>query len=69
MRIRCLSNFKHGRSQYYQGDLITVPDSDGAYFVGLGWAADETGGTGTPNQGPTGLDIQNSTIGTGDTNG
>ena len=38
MKIVCDTDFKHGTDQFHQGDLRTVSNDDGAYFVSNGWA-------------------------------
>lgn len=38
MRIECLTTFMHGRERFCKGDIFTVDDADGAYFVTHKWA-------------------------------
>ncbi len=40
MRIQAIEQIKDGRREYQAGDIVTVSDEDGAYFVGNGWAKD-----------------------------
>lgn len=45
MRIECLTTFLDGRERFEVGDIFTVDDERGAYFVKNGWAkkvGDET---------------------------
>lgn len=66
MRIECTTTFLHGAERFESGDTRTVPDDLGAYFVAQGWAKGE-GAVAVPAE--VSLDVQNSTIGVGDSNG
>ena len=46
MKIEVLKLFLHGRDRFEAGDIRTVSDEDGAYFVKNGWA--KPAGTPTP---------------------
>jgi hypothetical protein len=37
MRIKCTITFLHGRERFEAGDIRTVPDELGAYFLEQGW--------------------------------
>ena len=71
MKIECLELFLHGRDRYESGDIRTVPDALGAYFVNNGWAKDMDGKvpTGDRNKSHGGpglsvdLQVQKSTLG------
>lgn len=59
MRIECTTTFLHGRERFEKGDIFTVPDERGAYFVSYGWAKE----VGAPDLAvtsadPTTLDVQ-----------
>lgn len=43
MKIEALERFLDGTNVYEKGDVRTVSDEDGAYFVGNGWAEDVEG--------------------------
>ena len=38
MRIECTTTFLHGADRFEQGDIRSVPDELGAYFIAQGWA-------------------------------
>ncbi len=63
MKIKVLMDFLDGRDLYVKGDIRTVPEAEGAYFVKNGWAEDTEGKVATVD-----LDIHSSVIGTGDNN-
>lgn len=63
MKIKVLTDFLDGRDLYVKGDIRTVPESNGAYFVKNGWAED------IESKVATDLDIHNSVIGVGDNHG
>lgn len=65
MKIECTTTFLDGRDRFENGDIRTVNDERGAYFVEQGWARDLSGvvQTGTPAEGPVTLDTHDSTIG------
>lgn len=71
MRIQCLTTFLDGADRFEQGDVRTVPDERGAYFVAQGWASDLSGEvvTGPITTGPTDLAVDSSTVTMGDSNG
>lgn len=71
MKIKVLTDFLDGRDLYVKGDIRTVPESEGAYFVKNGWAEDIEGKVATGEEAPgiTDLDIHKSTIGVGDNHG
>lgn len=69
MKIECLTSFLHGTDRFELGDSRTVSAEDGAYFIANGWAK-ELGTDAVPMaQGDTTLDIQNSSLSAGVTNG
>ncbi len=43
MKIEALTTFLDGNDRFEQGDIRTVDDERGAYFVGNGWAKDLSG--------------------------
>lgn len=69
MRIQCLTHFKDTDAgtptDFYQDDVCSVSDEDGARFCANGWARDVSGETptGATAQGATDLDIANVTSG------
>lgn len=70
MKIEALSTFLDGRERFEQGDIRTVDDAKGAYFVANGWARDITSdAVVAPFVGDTDLAIQNVNLATGVTNG
>ena len=70
MRIECTTTFLHGRERFEKGDIRTVDDARGAYFVENGWAKDITSDAAVaPFVGDTDLAIQNVNLATGVTNG
>lgn len=71
MRIECTTTFLHGRDRYEAGDVRTVPDAQGALFVGLGWAKDVSGEVQTTpaDSGPVTLDTQSTNLTAGDNHG
>ncbi len=70
MKIEVLNTFLDGTEKFESGDVRTVSDERGAYFVANGWAKDQANrvATGEPG-GSAELNIQNSVIGLGDNNG
>ena len=69
MRIECKTSFKDGTDLFHAGDVRTVPDARAHAFIAYGWAI-EVGGAVIPVAvGSTDLDIHNSAIGLGDSNG
>lgn len=70
MRIEILTTFLDERDEFVKDDIRTVSADDGARFVANGWARDLAGRVATGNaQSDSSLDIQNSVIGLGDSNG
>lgn len=70
MRINILIDFKHGTQAFTKGDRVTVPDADGSYFASHGWAAEVGASSGADaSAASTTLDVQDSQIGVGDSNG
>lgn len=70
MKINCLTTFKDGRDTFEAGDVRTVDDARGAYFVAHGWAAPVGGDAAAPAAQPeTDLNINSSTIGQGTNHG
>lgn len=71
MKIECLTTFLGGTDRFEAGDIRTVDDALGAYFVAQGWAKDLGGlvETGTPAAGETDLTIHRSTLTSGDNHG
>lgn len=59
MRIECTTTFLHGADRFEAGDVRTVPDELGAYFVAQGWAKGE-GAVAAPAN--VALDIHDSTL-------
>jgi hypothetical protein len=45
MKILCRCKFKHGRDIFEKGDIRTVHQEDGDYFVAQGWAIADDGTT------------------------
>jgi hypothetical protein len=69
MRIECKTTFKDGVDLFVAGDIRTVADARGHAFIAHGWAA-ELGGDAVPAAtGTADLDVHNSAIGLGDSNG
>lgn len=71
MKIVCDTLFKHNADVYHEGDIRTVSDEDGAYFVANAWAhvlGDEAAQAAL-NFTSTDLNVHNSVIGMEDTNG
>jgi hypothetical protein len=59
MRIECLTTFLDGRERFEAGDIFTIDDAHGAYFVKNGWAKE----AGAPDPAPAAddpvtLDVQ-----------
>ncbi len=65
MKIKCTATFLDGKEKFYQDDVRTVSDEDGARFVANGWVEDVDGrvATGASASGETSLDIQNAVMG------
>jgi hypothetical protein len=72
MRIECKTTFKDGADLFVAGDIRTVSDARGHAFIAHGWAA-ELGGDAAPAppaaSGTADLDIHDSALGLGDSNG
>lgn len=64
MRIQCLTTFLDGPDRFERGDLRTVADERGAFFVAQGWAAPEGRVTAAASteHGNVVLDIQDATM-------
>ena len=58
MRIEFTRTVKHNGLIYTKGDLVTVDDGLGTYFLACGWATDVTGVTVTADVSPVVLDVQ-----------
>ena len=70
MKIECLTIFIDGTDRFETGDVRTVSDERGARFVANGWAKDTEGRVATGEASASvDLNINSSTIGTGDSNG
>lgn len=65
MKIECNTTFLDGIERFENGDVRTVDDERGAYFVSQGWARDLTGEVvqGAPAVGDVTLDTHDSTVG------
>lgn len=69
MKIECKTTFLHGRDRYEAGDIRTVDDELGRYFIKNGWAT-APGEAALPQlSGEVTLDVQNGRIGVGDNHG
>ena len=70
MRIECLTTFLDGRERFEKGDIFTIDDAKAEYFIANKWAkevgAPAPAGEPVPS---TDLTIDNSVMGTGDSNG
>lgn len=72
MKIKATTLFLDGADRFEAGDERTVPDERGAYFVANGWAEDVAGRVATGEAeaaATTDLNINNSGLGLGDSNG
>ena len=70
MKIEALTTFIDGADRFEQGDVRTVSDERGAYFVGNGWAKDMSGEVATGEAGGNAdLAINSTTHAAGDSNG
>ena len=68
MKIKAMTQFKHGQYHMQQYDTLTVPDEDGLEMVGYGYAMNtETGKVGKLNQDPAELNINSSKLGLSNT--
>jgi hypothetical protein len=64
MRIECTTAFLDGRERFEAGDIFTVDDTRGAYFVQNKWAKEVGAADPLPSTaGETDLVIQNATMG------
>ena len=69
MRIECKTTFRDGPETFEAGDIRTVSDERAYGFIALGWAA-KVGEAAVPmSSGTVTLDVHNSTLGMGDSNG
>lgn len=69
MKIECLTTFLAGRDRFEKGDIRTVADDRAYWFIALGWAAKQGEAPAPASTAPAALDIHNSAIGLGDSNG
>lgn len=70
MKIKATTLFLDGADRFEAGDERTVSDERGAYFVANGWAEDVAGRVATVEAAATtDLNINNSGLGLGDSNG
>lgn len=69
MKIECKTTFLDGRERYEAGEVRTVNKYDGRRFITNGWAFFRAELEEPGDLGSTRLGIQNSVIGTGDSNG
>lgn len=72
MKIQCTTTFLDGMRRFEAGDVVTVEDARGAYFVANGWAVVVRGAgaeAAAPSGGAVALDIHGAASGTGDSNG
>ncbi len=59
MRIECLTTFLDGRERFEAGDIFTIDDAHGAYFIGNKWAKEVGAPDPEPNPAePVTLDVQ-----------
>ena len=65
MKIKCTAPFLDGKEKFYQDDVRTVSDEDGARLGANGWVEDVDGrvATGASASGETSVDIQNAVMG------
>ena len=63
MKIICTTTFKHGRDAFELGDVRTVDDDIGAYFIANGWAREPGAEAVAAAIGDTTLDVQKAVIG------
>lgn len=71
MKIKVTQTFLEGSDRFEKDDERTVPDKLGAYFVAKGWATDVAGrvATGVSAEQQATLNIDNSNLSSGDSNG
>lgn len=70
MKIKAITTFLDGTDRFEKDDERTVSDERGAYFVANGWAEDVAGRVATGESvAATDLNINNSGLGLGDSNG
>lgn len=70
MKIKATTTFLDGTDRFEKDDERTVSDERGAYFVANGWAEDVAGRVATVEAAATtDLNINNSGLGLGDSNG
>ena len=70
MKIKATATFLNGTDRFEKDDERTVSDERGAYFVANGWAEDVAGRVATGEAAATtDLNINNSGLGLGDSNG
>lgn len=66
MRIKCSVTFLEGTRRFEAGDVVTVPDDDGARFIRNGWAEIEGAPSAAvqPDNVPSvNLNVQSATLG------
>lgn len=70
MKIKATTVFLDGTDRFEVGDQRTVDDERGAYFVVNGWA-ENLDGSSAAEESPANVDltINNTALGTGDSNG
>ena len=59
MKITCATTFMDGQDRFEAGDVRTVSDERGAYFVANGWATTNGQAIGTVAPGDASLAIAN----------
>ena len=70
MKIKATTTFLDGTDRFEKDDERTVSDERGAYFIANGWAEDVAGRVATVEAAATtDLNINNSGLGLGDSNG
>lgn len=70
MKIKATATFLNGTDRFEKDDERTVSDERGAYFVANGWASTVAGRVATVEAAATtDLNINNSGLGLGDSNG
>ncbi len=69
MKITCTTTFLDGGDRFEVGDVRTVDDTRGAYFVKQAWAHASGDEAAVPHAGDVTLTVQNATIGQEVSNG
>lgn len=57
VKVRVLSNFKHGGQSYYKDEIRILSEADAGYFCGVGWASADGFETGKPSLEDVKLDV------------